>query len=82
MKGRVAWLTVAAGCLWMLSVSLLVMETITALSPRLSAWSIMIGLWACVCTGWALLLGERHRLETIAEMVRAADRDREGIRSV
>lgn len=82
MKGMVAVLAVAACGLWVLAVSLLVTETITSLTPRLSAWSIMIGLWACVATGWALLLNERNRIQTIAEMAAAAVLEHQGLKSI
>lgn len=82
MKGMVAVLAVAACGLWVLALSLLVMETVTALSPRLSAWALMIGLWACVATGWALLLNERNRVQTIAEMAAAAVLEHQGLKSV
>lgn len=82
MKGMVAGLTTAACGLWVLAVSLLVMQTVTDLSLKVSAWALMVGLWACVASGWALLLNERTRVETIAEMAAMAVLEHQGLRSV
>lgn len=63
-----------AAALWTLSVALMIVRTVDYENTRLAAltgWAVLIGMVACVVTGWCLLAHERHRIREIAEITAA-----------
>lgn len=70
-----------AGMSWSVAVALMVLASVQDVNHVVMGWSILTALWACVWTGWALLLNERHRVETICRLV-LDDDDEPGMRVV
>lgn len=75
VQGR---LLVVSAMLWTTSVALMVVAPMFD-RDTLRGWSVLVGLWACVATGWLLLDHERQRVETIARLL-AGDKPPEGLR--
>lgn len=71
----------AAAALWTVSLTVLIASTFVDGDSKLGRWAIMLGLWACVATGWLLLDLERRRVETIARLLEQREKP-EGMRRV
>lgn len=82
MEGKKQIVTVLAAIFWAVGISLLVVATVIPNDMLIVAgWGLMSGLWACVWTGWALLLHERHRVETICQLAMQTEPG-DGLRSL
>lgn len=71
-----------ASSLWVLSLALLVTQTVAGEDMFLAEWALYSALVACVFTGWILLERERVRAEHIAETAARTALERSGLSSV
>lgn len=72
----------ASTALWAIAIGLMVTATLWYGGPLvLAGWALLTALWACIWTVWALLMKERHRVETICRLV-LDDPEEDTLRSV